>query len=72
MVEYGEDYGEYGDYEQAEGSFDGMGMGGISRDGNKGQFLIMTGGIYLNHINMCLLTTVGLSFEEICFGIIQI
>ena len=63
MVEYGEDYGEYGDNEQADASFDGMGMGGISQDGHKGQFLIIKGGIYFNHINMCLLTIFGLSFE---------
>jgi len=35
MVEYGEDYGEYADYEQADGNFDGMGMAGAAQDGNK-------------------------------------
>ena len=33
MVEYEEDYGEYGDYEQP----DGMGMAGPGQEGNKGQ-----------------------------------
>ena len=39
MVEYGEDYEEYGDYEQADGGYDGVGMVGVGKDGNRGWFL---------------------------------
>ena len=39
MVEYGEDYEEYGEYEQADGGYDGVGMGGGGQDGNRGWFV---------------------------------
>jgi len=35
MGEYGEDYQEYGDYEQADGGYDGVGIRGVGQDGNR-------------------------------------
>jgi hypothetical protein len=68
MVEYGEDYGEYGDYEQADASYDGM--GGISQDGNKGQFLYHKGGHLIKSFKYVPFNNLGLSFEAICSGMI--
>ena len=66
VVEYGEDYGDYGEYEQADVSYDGTGMG-LGQDGNKGEVLNITWTLLLK---LSIITVFyGLSLEWIRFVI---